>query len=127
MSITIVMPPTASSDKDLDLIKLTEYIWEKFHPNKPYASGLGGEYAYGVDYGNDVFLMHRFCWCEEEDCPWCGFDAPNFLHIPSGLQIHWYKWIGRGMEYNQKISDDQWREIFHHCVQSVEEDNRELD
>lgn len=32
-----------------------------------------GDWAnkYGVNYENDVFMMHRFCWCDEEDCPWC--------------------------------------------------------
>ncbi|SII94932.1 Uncharacterised protein [Mycobacteroides abscessus subsp. abscessus] len=32
---------------------------------------LGGEYGYGCDYENDVFMMHPFCWCERADCPWC--------------------------------------------------------
>lgn len=36
------------------------------------AGALGGVYGYGCDYENDVFLMHRYCWCEERDCPWCG-------------------------------------------------------
>lgn len=31
---------------------------------------LGGEYGYGCEYENDVFMMHPFCWCESPDCPW---------------------------------------------------------
>lgn len=27
---------------------------------------------YGTNFENDVFLMHRFCWCESDDCLWCG-------------------------------------------------------
>ena len=28
---------------------------------------------YGVDFENDIFMMHPYCWCEREDeCPWCG-------------------------------------------------------
>ena len=32
-----------------------------------------GEWAnkYGVNYENDVFMMHRYCWCDGSDCPWC--------------------------------------------------------
>lgn len=26
---------------------------------------------YGTDYENEVFLMRRFCWCEDDACPWC--------------------------------------------------------
>lgn len=34
--------------------------------------GFGGEYGYGANYENDVFLMHRYCGCERDDCLWCG-------------------------------------------------------
>ena len=144
---------------------------------------LGGDYGYGADYENDVFLMHGYCWCEQDDCPWCvgcscpesafhyfvdgqevaceewdGFfqrqvapfgaigdegrdhdgwmqaadeankrrterhdpecdycltggvaaskgggpqlNAPNFWHKASGLKVWWYKYIGRGMEFD---------------------------
>ena len=43
------------------------------------ASGvLGGEYGYGADFSNDVFMMHHYCWCERDDCPWCaGCHCPD--------------------------------------------------
>ncbi len=55
---------------------------------------------YGADFENDIFSMHPFCWCEEEECKYCREEkpAPNFRHKASGLQIHWYKYIGRTME-----------------------------
>lgn len=33
-----------------------------------------GEWAakYGTTYENDTFMMHRYCWCEADDCLWCG-------------------------------------------------------
>lgn len=34
--------------------------------------GLGGEHGYGANFENETFLMHQFCWCEREDCLWCG-------------------------------------------------------
>lgn len=33
---------------------------------------LGGEFGYGGIYENDVFMMHPYCWCERDDCPWCA-------------------------------------------------------
>lgn len=36
------------------------------------AGGLGGAAGYGVDYEDDTFLMQPFCWCDRDDCPWCG-------------------------------------------------------
>ena len=36
---------------------------------------------YGTDFENDVFMMHRYCWCDQDNCPWCGeAGAPNFLY-----------------------------------------------
>jgi hypothetical protein len=33
---------------------------------------FGGEWGYGCNFENDCFLIHRFCWCEQEGCLWCG-------------------------------------------------------
>lgn len=27
---------------------------------------------YGTKYENDTFSMMPYCWCDEEDCPWCA-------------------------------------------------------
>jgi hypothetical protein len=36
---------------------------------------------YGADFENDIFMMHRYCWCEKDDCPWCGgCDCPESAH-----------------------------------------------
>lgn len=32
---------------------------------------------YGTDYENDVFMMHRYCWCEKPDCLWCTIWLSN--------------------------------------------------
>ena len=53
---------------------------------------------YGTDFENDTFMMHRFCWCEQDDCAWCCGNEPNFRHKGLGLEVRWYKYIGRGME-----------------------------
>lgn len=73
-------------------------------------AGLGGEYGYGTNYDSDVFMMHRYCWCEEEDCPWCtdleGVSAPNFHHKASGFKVCWYKYIGRSMKIENPNNAD---------------------
>lgn len=47
---------------------------------------------------------------------------PNFRHKPSGLAISWYKYIGRGMETNQKVSDTEALRIILECLRSIEEE-----
>ena len=137
--VVIVLPSTASSKIDLDLIKLTKILSKKF--NLPTSYGLGGEYGYGVDFENDVFLMKRYCWCEKDDCLWCAVNdeklekklfkrfgdkvwanwgyAPNFWHKPSGFMIRWYKWIGRDMEFNKKITLKKWEKIYSEVLKSI--------
>jgi hypothetical protein len=42
--------------------------------------GMGGPGGYGANFENDTFLMHRFCWCEGEDCLWCGGSGCQVEH-----------------------------------------------
>ena len=135
--IKIIIPPTATTSIDLDLVKLTEYLTKKIFKGKRQGGGLAGEFGYGVDYENDVFMMHQFCWCEKDDCKWCGGEvipslireigniqeskrrAPNFWHKKADYKIWWYKWIGRDMEFNKKISAKKWKEIYKDCIKSI--------
>ena len=45
--------------------------------------------------------------------------APNFWHKPSGFKVWWYKHIGRGMETNREISQEEWMVIFWSCRASL--------
>lgn len=64
-----------ASDQDLDaaaagLVLLTAALSSS---GVPISGGLlGGEYGYGGIYENEVFMMHPYCWCEADDCPWCA-------------------------------------------------------
>ena len=72
MEVRIVTPPVAESVIETDLVNLTKWL-TKSGAAERYAGGiLGGEWGYGVEFENNVFLMHPFCWCEREDCPWCA-------------------------------------------------------
>jgi len=35
------------------------------------------------------------------------------------LEIRFYKWIGRDMEYNKKVSNKEWRKIFKEVISSL--------
>lgn len=83
-----------------------------------------GQWAdkYGTQVDNEIFMMHPYCWCEREDCPWCrdedehGKAAPNFHHKKTGLRVWWYKYIGRGMEVSRKVSARQVAQILLECT-----------
>lgn len=64
--------------------------------------GTEDEWAekYGTNFENDTFMMHQFCWCGRDDCPWCRENdkAPNFHYKPLDFKVWWYKYIGRDME-----------------------------
>jgi len=76
---------------------------------------------YGVDFENDVFSIHRYCWCEREECPYCSEEnKPNFHHKASGLAVHWYKYIGRGMEVSCSTNSiEKVFEILGECLDSL--------
>ena len=49
----------------------------------------------------------------------CQMDKPNFKHYASGVEVEWYKYIGRDMEYDDKVSVEKWVEIFKECIESL--------
>lgn len=45
---------------------------------------------YGSDFENKVFMMHSFCWCEKDDCPWCmGCNCPEsaYHYFVDGVEV----------------------------------------
>jgi hypothetical protein len=145
-TIRIVLPPTASSDIDLDLCELTGYLSKKL--NLETGFGLGGEDAYGVDFENDTFMMHHYCWCDQEEkCLWCMMNdpaenknykkmkaelkskynsywqewggAPTFFYKPTKIGCRWYKWIDRDTEWDKEPTKKEWQKIYKDCIESV--------
>lgn len=51
----------------------------------------------------------------------CQEDKPNFKHYASGTEVYWYKYIGRGMEYDPETPVEQWVEIFKECLKSIQD------
>jgi len=117
-TVVIVFPEWSDDHISTSLRELTKHICLKTE-EADWGGVLGGQYGYGCDYENNVFMMHRFCWCESDDCPWCKFDeeaAPNFLFKETNATVHWYKYIGRSMEVEGNLPLD-W---LVKCVESIE-------
>lgn len=55
----------------------------------------------------------------------CGVVRPNFWHKPSGLRVHWYKYIGRSMTINRSIEQSEWQKIYNECRVSLKDGTRE--
>ena len=69
-------------------------------------------------FETNVFSMRTYCWCDcdipghEDGCP------PNFQHH-SGLEVEWYKYLGRGITINRDISVKEWIGIIQECLAAV--------
>jgi hypothetical protein len=86
--IVVVFPPVSEGFVSEALCELTRVLQPI--TGEGQHGLLGGEYGYGCDYENDVFMMHPFCWCERPECPWCReCFCPNEYeyHAPDGTVI----------------------------------------
>lgn len=116
IKITIMTPKGATTNTELGLVHLTEVLTNKVFKGEWQGGGvLGGMYGYGVNYENDTFMMHPFCWCEKDDCGWCCGDNPNFLYKPTDCKIQWYKYIGRSQEQKGSLPKDWLKK----CLESI--------
>jgi hypothetical protein len=65
-------PGTSDDPISIGLRMMTHQL-RQLYPKANQGSGFfGGSFGYGVDFENSTFLMHHFCWCERDDCMWCG-------------------------------------------------------
>lgn len=58
---------------------------------------------------------------QNSHAPTCLEGLPNFAHKSSGLEICWYKYIGRGMSANQALSPQDWTTVLADCLGSLTE------
>lgn len=62
----------SSFDSDLDTALRAIAVAASSDPKMEWAE------KYGTDFENDVFMMHHYCWCDKDDCPWCvGCQCPE--------------------------------------------------
>ena len=138
--LNIVLPGSSKDAVSLGLRYLTREI-ERRNLVPVTGYGLGGRWGYACDFKNAAFMLHPYCWCEGEECPWCGGwrthipegvppkawtffrDVANypplFLHYATGIGVSWYKWIGRSLIVHPEHLTVVWQEILGECLESI--------
>ena len=94
-------------DKQVDSKKYSEFIteWSKSVPREEWAK---------------ISERARFERVASPDCMGCEMErpAPNFEC--DGVQVWWYKFLGRGMKVEPKdLTEERWREVYQKAVASV--------
>lgn len=92
--IQIVLPEFSEDKISSDLRYLTEVLSSL---GADISGGmLGGQYGYGAYFENDTFMMHPYCWCDQDDCEWCmGCTCPDEAHEyrVEGVAVDFEDWI----------------------------------
>ena len=132
--LKIIVPAGAFGKNEFDT-QLDSFLRE-FSERK---SQIEGEWAekYGIDHESENVVMKRFCWCEQDECPYCysfedmgepsaelqaqtGMDkknpAPNFWFKPLDFKVWWYKYIGRSVTTNKELSVAEFRQMYDYCM-----------
>lgn len=112
MNVQIVFPVGAwgASEADDALDTLLREIAVKASPDPRM------EWAekYGTDCDNDVFMMHHYCWCEREDCPWCGgCDCPPsaFHYYIDGQEVSYKQWDALYRDNVPPYTEKGWEQV----------------
>lgn len=99
-----------ANEFDSALDTLLRQIGKKFQKE-----GEWGE-KYGSFVDNETFMMHPYCWCDRDDCPWCGgCDCPeeNFHYFVDGKECSYKEFVDfYDREVYQKLSDGKIRSMF---------------
>ena len=122
-------------DRDPELENFLRDVSEKYN-NDPqnFAS------KYGANYEDENVYMRTFCYCDNPDgCNSCIdygtsppsedviknmmsvdddglYEMPNFWYKSLDFKVRWYKYIGRGMEKNKNLSDDEFTQMKKHLL-----------
>ena len=123
----VTLPAGAFGANEFD--SLLDTILRKI--GKKFESDGGWGDKYGSEVDGEIFMMHPFCWREQDNCAWCGGEivpelmkgfsddnrgAPNFWYKPLDFKVWWYKYIGRGVETNKELKESELDEILNKCM-----------
>lgn len=101
---------------DMDLRRI---MWNRNQEeyNSPFAN------SGNVDgYKNDTFEVHAYDWSlDESSSPM----LPNFKY--NDIEISWYKYLGRGMWINRKITPEEAVDMFNACMASLDREEKKDD
>lgn len=69
---------------------------------------------YGDDYIGKVFEVKSYDWSSE------GKSIDDIFNFKwRDFKVCWYKYLGRGMEYNRKISNDEINLMLNECINEI--------
>ena len=96
-----------------------EELSEKWHKTNKHSSTCdivtGKSTKCNCGFEQEVEKFYNENWHSDE----CELGGPNFIHIPSGYKIWWYKYPLRSAYANKKISEKQFEKIIDECINSV--------
>jgi hypothetical protein len=110
MDALLIITPETDDDAISEGLRRLTLAAQKALPDEDEGFGLGGEGGYGVNFENDTFMMHRFCWCEREDCIWCaGCDCPasSYHYSVDGKETDYRGWMDFYMLHVYGMTDAQ--------------------
>lgn len=71
----------------------------------------------GTEFKNEIFEVISYDWREDYDK---GIIQPyNFKW--RDFEVKWYKYLGRGMECNREISNDEIDVMLNECLKSIDD------
>lgn len=76
--------------------------------DKNFMSPFGNS---GNEFKCDAFTVEAYSWGDEVDQPW------NFKW--RDLEVSWYKYLGRGMSANRKMTTQQVEEMLDDCYEAI--------
>lgn len=88
-------------DKEIDRVmwNINQEEWDS-----PFANT-------GNSYKNDVFEVEAYSWDDSED------QSYNFKW--HDIEISWYKYCGRGMSVNKKVTFKEGHQMLNECLKSI--------
>lgn len=64
----------------------------------------------GASFRCERFIAVGYSWNDERAQPW------NFKHLPTGIEVSWYKYAGRGMSANRALTPQDASDVLIDCL-----------
>ena len=112
----IILPQAAFTEYDSQdkISNGLRYLTRILIGEKAPLLGLGGAYGYGTDFESNIFMMHPYCWCDKDDCPWCaGCQCPEsaYHYYIDGKETSYEEWLKFYTDRVPGVWYPNWEEI----------------
>jgi hypothetical protein len=84
----------------------------------------------GETFKNDVFECNAYSWADcrcdgawdddwtDDKCT-CGYVPQLYNFKYKDIEVSWYKYLGRGMSMNRKVTNDEVKQLLSDCLKSL--------